>query len=318
MKISRVLVVGSLNIDMVLKIDRMPETGENLFARDFSMLPGGKGNNQAIACARLGLMVYMIGKIGDDDFGARLRMNLEQENVDFSFVTRQSLTHSGLAFIFIDQYGENRIIVAPGANMKLGVGDLENASQLFETCEFLILQLEVPHDVVKKAIQHAHDYGVKVILNPAPAQSFPVEILGENDFITPNQYEAEVLSGVRIRTLDDAVKAVKVLDERCAARKVITLGEKGALASDQKNRFLHLFPRQIDVQDTTAAGDAFNAGLAFGLSTGMDWISTLQLANNAGAIACTRVGAQSALPYMRDIKNFSSTHGEGEFRYVDL
>lgn len=315
---SRILIVGSLNIDMILKIDRMPETGENLFARQFTMLPGGKGNNQAIACARLGLMVYMVGKVGDDDFGARLRLNLEQENVDFNFVTKQALTHTGLAFIFIDTKGENRILVAPGANMKLSVDDLENASQLFKTCDYLILQLEVPHSVVKSAIQKAHENNVKVILNPAPAQPFPIEILTENDVITPNQYEAEVLSGVKIRSIEDAVQALKALDQRCPSRKVITLGEKGALASDSGNRCIHLVPRKIDIQDTTAAGDAFNAGLAYGLSKGLDWITTLQLANNAGAIACTRIGAQSALPYLRDIDSFYSTQGAGEIRYFDV
>jgi len=315
---SRILIVGSLNIDMVLKIDRMPETGENLFAREFSMFPGGKGNNQAIACARLGLMVYMVGKTGDDDFGVRLRLNLEQENVDFNFVTKQALTHTGLAFIFIDTKGENRILVAPGANMKLSVEDLDNASQLFKTCDYLILQLEVPHGVVKSAIQKAHENNVRVILNPAPAQPFSIEMLTEMDIITPNQYEAEVLSGVKIKTVEDAVHAIQVLDDRCPARKVITLGEKGALASDLKKRLIHLLPRTIDVQDTTAAGDAFNAGLAYGLSTGMDWIQTLKLANNAGAIACTRVGAQSALPYLRDIHNFYSVYGEGDIRSYDV
>ena len=314
---SRILIIGSLNIDMILKIDRMPETGENLFAKQFTMLPGGKGNNQSVACARLGLMVYMVGKTGDDDFGVRLRLNLEQENVDYNFVTKQALTHSGLAFIFIDAKGENRILVAPGANMKLSVDDIENASQLFKSCDYLILQLEVPHSVVKSAIQKAHENNVKVILNPAPAQPFPIEMLTESDIITPNQYEAEVLSGVKIRSVEDAIQALKALNRRCPSRKVITLGEKGALASDSDHRYLYLVPRKIDVQDTTAAGDAFNAGLAYGLSKGMEWVATLQLANNAGAIACTRIGAQSALPYLRDIDSFYAAQGAGEIRYFD-
>ncbi|MDI3542663.1 MAG: ribokinase [Candidatus Atribacteria bacterium] len=312
----KVLVVGSLNIDMILKIERMPEVGENLFVKEFSMLPGGKGNNQAVACARLGALVSMIGKVGDDEFGERLFANLAQENVDFAFVTRQALVHTGLAFIFVDEKGENRILVAPGANMKLSVGDLDSALELFKASDFLILQLEIPHEVVKRCIEYAHRFGVRVVLNPAPAQPFPIEILTANDIITPNKYEAEVLSGVKIRSLDDAIKAIQVLDERCPARKVITLGGEGALASYEGNQFVYLPAREVKVEDTTAAGDAFNGGLVVGIGMGKDWIGALKLANNAGAIACTKVGAQSALPHFRDVERLVEKIGEGEIKII--
>jgi len=312
----KVLVVGSLNIDMILKIERMPEVGENLFVKEFSMLPGGKGNNQAVACARLGALVSMIGKVGDDEFGERLFTNLAQENVDFAFVTRQVLVHTGLAFIFVDEKGENRILVAPGANMELSVTDLDNALELFKASDFLVLQLEIPHEVVKKCIEHAHRFGVRVVLNPAPAQPFPIEILTADDIITPNKYEAEVLSGVKIRSLNDAIKAIQVLDERCPARKVITLGGEGALASYEDNQFVYLPAREVKVEDTTAAGDAFNGGLVVGIGMGKDWIGALKLANNAGAIACTKVGAQSALPHFRDVERLVEKMGEGEVKII--
>jgi len=312
----KVLVVGSLNIDMVLEIERMPEVGENLFVEKFSMLPGGKGNNQAVACARLGALVSMIGKVGDDEFGERLLVNLEQENVDLAFVTRQPLVNTGLAFIFVDKRGENRLLVAPGANMELSVNDLDNALQLFKVNEFLILQLEIPQEVVKKCIEYAHRFGMRVVLNPAPAQPFPVEILTANDIITPNKYEAEVLSGVEIRSLSDAIKAIQILDRRCPARKVITLGGEGAVASYDEGRFVYLPAREIKVEDTTASGDAFNAGLLVGIGMGKDWIGALQLANNAAAIACTKVGAQSALPHLRDVERLIEKIGEGEVKII--
>jgi ribokinase len=315
---AKVLVIGSLNMDMVLRIERMPEVGENLFVREFSMFPGGKGNNQAIACARLGALVSMIGKVGDDDFGARLLLNLEQENVDYAFVTKQPLTHTGLAFIFIDERGENRILVAPGANMKLSVQDVENALELFKSCDFLLLQLEVPHEVVRRAIEVAHRFGIIVVLNPAPAQEFPIEILTASDIMTPNKYEAEVLSGVTITTLEDAVRALRVLRRRTRARTVITLGDQGAIASVDDTTCVYLPSRKVQVEDTTAAGDAFNAGLLVGIAQRKDWVSALKLANTAGAIACTRVGAQSALPSMRDLERFLEEHGEGEVEFLSV
>lgn len=314
---AKVLVIGSLNMDMVLKVERMPEAGENLFAKEFSMFPGGKGNNQAIACARLGAVVSMIGKVGDDDFGARLLLNLEQENVDYAFVTKQPLTHTGLAFIFIDERGENRILVAPGANMKLSVRDIDNAIELFKSCDFLLLQLEIPHEVVHRAIEVAHRFGMTVVLNPAPAQEFPIEILTANDIMTPNKYEAEVLSGVTITTLQDAMQALHVLRRRCRARTVITLGEMGTIASLGARKCVYLPPRKVQVEDTTAAGDAFNAGLLVGIAGGREWVDALKIANTAGAIACTKIGAQSALPYMRDLERFIAEHGEGEVEFLD-
>ena len=313
----RVLVIGSLNLDMVLKIDRMPESGENLFAKGFSMFPGGKGNNQAIACARLGAWVSMIGKVGDDEFGDRLLLNLEQENVDFNFVTRKPLTHTGLAFIFVDEKGENRILVAPGANMELSVEDIDGARELFKSTDFLLLQLEIPKEVVWKSIENAHRYGVRVVLNPAPAQPFPIEILSSDDIITPNKYEAEVLSGVKINSLQEAKEAIAVLERRCQARKVITLGEQGAIATYEDGKLVYLPPREIKVEDTTAAGDAFNAGLVMGIGMGKSWIEALKLANTAGAIACTMIGAQSALPHMRDIEKFIEKAGDGEVEIID-
>ena len=318
MERAKVLVIGSLNMDMVLRIERMPEVGENLFVREFSMFPGGKGNNQAIACARLGALVSMIGKVGDDDFGARLLLNLEQENVDYAFVTKQPLTHTGLAFIFIDEQGENRILVAPGANMKLSVQDVENALELFKSCDFLLLQLEVPHEVVRRAIEVAHRFGMIVVLNPAPAQEFPIEILTASDIMTPNKYEAEVLSGVTITTLEDAVRALRVLRRRTRARTVITLGDQGAIASVDDTTCVYLPSRKVQVEDTTAAGDAFNAGLLVGIAQRKDWVSALKLANTAGAIACTRVGAQSALPSMRDLERFLEEYGEGEVEFLSV
>ncbi|QPM67877.1 ribokinase [Atribacter laminatus] len=318
MFIPKILIVGSLNIDMIIKTNYMPKIGENILIQEFSMLQGGKGSNQAIACSRLGLEVYMVGKIGDDEFGNQIHANLKKEQINYRFVTKNTDSHTGLAFIFIDNKGENRILVAPGANMKLSVGDLSDVLPLFKICKYLLLQLEIPQKVVKSAIQMAHQIGLRTILNPAPAQHFEIETLSKEDILTPNQHEAEILSGIKINTIIDAIKAIQLLKKRCESRIVFTLGKMGAIASDSTNRIIHLLPRNVDVKDTTAAGDSFNAGLLYGLTQGKDWLEALMLANTAGAFACTKLGAHNSLPNINDINDFYNIHGKGNIIYYNV
>jgi ribokinase len=318
MFIPKILIVGSINIDMIIKTNFMPNIGENIIIQEFSMLQGGKGSNQAMACARFGLEVYMVGKIGNDEFGSQIYANLKKEKINYRFVTKNTDNHTGLAFILIDNKGENRILVAPGANMKLSVEDLSDVLPLFKMCKYLVLQLEIPQKVVKSAIQMAHQNGLITILNPAPAQHFEIEILSKEDILTPNQHEAEVLSGIKINTIIDAIRAIQLLKKRCESRIVFTLGKMGALACDSKNRIIHLLPRNVDVKDTTAAGDSFNAGLLYGLAQGKDWLEALMLANTAGALACTKFGAYNSLPNLSDINDFYNIHGKGNVIYFNV
>jgi len=300
---ARIAVVGSLNMDLVVRVPRMPIPGETLIGHDFHVIPGGKGANQAVAAARLGARVSMIGRVGDDDFGRAQRRNLAQEGIDVTHVSVDPEEATGIALITLDATGQNSIILAPGANMRLTVAHVEAAAQTIADAEILICQLESPLEVVTRAIELARAQGVRVILNPAPARPLDAALLRLVNYLIPNESETTLLTGIQVTDLPSAEAAAASLRERGVSTVILTLGEQGALLADAGG-IVHVTGYSVKVVDTTAAGDAFVGGFALALAEGQPLPEAVRFANAAGALAVTRLGAQPSLPTRREIEQF--------------
>ena len=304
---ARIAVVGSLNMDLVVRVPRMPVPGETLIGHDFHVIPGGKGANQAVAAARLGAQVTMIGRVGDDDFGRAQQRNLAQEGIDVTHVSVDPEEATGIALITLDAAGQNSIILAPGANMRLTVAHVEAAAQTIADAEILICQLESPLEVVTRAIELARAQGVRVILNPAPARPLDTDLLHLVDYLIPNESETTLLTGIQVTDLSSAEKAAANLRERGVSTVILTLGEQGALLANARG-MIHVPGYSVEVVDTTAAGDAFVGGFAVALAEGQPLPEAVRFANAAGALAVTRLGAQPSLPTRREIELFLAQH----------
>lgn len=304
---ARIAVVGSLNMDLVVRVPRMPVPGETLIGHDFHVIPGGKGANQAVAAARLGAQVTMIGRVGDDDFGRAQQRNLAQEGIDVTHVSVDPEEATGIALITLDAAGQNSIILAPGANMRLTVAHVEAAAQTIADAEILICQLESPLEVVTRAIELARAQGVRVILNPAPARPLDTALLHLVDYLIPNESETTLLTGIQVTDLSSAEKAAANLRERGVSTVILTLGEQGALLANARG-MIHVPGYSVEVVDTTAAGDAFVGGFAVALAEGQLLQEAVRFANAAGALAVTRLGAQPSLPTRREIELFLARH----------
>jgi len=290
-----VVVVGSLNIDLVVRTKALPRPGETIIASQLQAIPGGKGANQAVAAARLGAHVSLIGRVGADAYGEQLRQAISQEGVEVSGVLREEGTSTGLALIVVEDSGQNMIVVVSGANARLAPADINAAATVIAEHDVLLLQLETPMQTVARAAEVAHRHGLKTILNPSPACNLPDELWPLVDVLVANESEAGLLAGVPIRSQEDAERAAIDLARRGACAVVITLGKHGALAIDGAS--LSLLPAfDVPVVDTTAAGDAFVAGLAVALVEGRALADAVRWGNAAGALACTRMGAQPSLP----------------------
>ncbi len=290
-----VTVVGSLNMDLVARSPHIPQPGETIIGGELHTLPGGKGANQAVAAARLGAATAMVGKVGQDGFAAPLLKNLEAANIDHSFVQQDAASATGVALIVVDDAGENSIVVAPGANHQLSPADIAAAEAVITGAKVLLLQLEIPLESVTKAAQLAQANNVTVILNPAPAQELPAELLNAVDILTPNETETELLTGAPVNNQRDAEAAAAKLRDQGVAAVILTLGSKGALLIDgDQNILVPSF--SITPVDTTAAGDAFMGGLAVALAEGQSLPEALRWGNAAGALAATKLGAQPSLP----------------------
>jgi ribokinase len=300
MNTNRITVIGSSNTDMVVKADKFPQPGETLLGGKFFMNPGGKGANQAVAAARLGGNVTFIGKIGDDIFGKQSIQLLEQENIDCTNVFTDTLNPSGVALITLDAKGENSIVVASGSNATLSVEDIKKAITSIESSNIILMQLETPIETVEFAAQYGASKGIRVILNPAPATKLPSNLLKNLSIITPNETEAEILTGIKVQNTNDALKAAEILRKQGAEQIIITLGSAGAFVYDGKRHVL-IPSLKVTPVDTTAAGDVFNGALAVALSEGKDIFEAAEFANKAAAIAVTRLGAQSSIPYRKEI-----------------
>ena len=295
-----VVVVGSLNMDLVMRTPRVPVGGETLHGHEFSTLPGGKGANQAVACARLGAKVAMIGQVGNDGFGTTLRDGLAADGIDTSGVLQTSAVGTGVAMILVEDIGQNRIVLAAGANGALTPADIDAHAARIGGAAMLVLQLEVPMPVVQRAIGIAHAAGVPVLLNPGPASPLPEAVWSQIDILVPNESEATLLSGVEVSDATSAYAAAKVFRQRGVKCVLITLGANGVAVSDDAGE-RHLPAHVVKAVDTTAAGDTFIGGLSAGLVEGLAMDDAVALGQRASALCVTRHGAQPSIPYRREI-----------------
>lgn len=296
-----IVVFGSINMDLVARTPRLPDPGETIIGKAFQTFPGGKGANQAVACSRLGAKTYMVGRVGGDEFGEKLKDELGKAGVDHENVVVDTMTSSGVALIAVEDSAENTIIVIPGANGQVDDQDLKRLEAVLTKSEVLLLQLEIPLEMVMAAAKLAKENNVKVILDPAPAQILPEEIYPLLDIITPNETETELLVGFPLETKEDAAKAAKILMSRGASNVIIKMGSRGAFAlmGDQEESFE---PYQVTTVDTVAAGDAFNGALAVALSENLPVEKAIQWGMAGGALSVTKEGAQPAMPERKELK----------------
>jgi ribokinase len=298
-----ILVVGSINMDLVMRTSRVPHPGETMFGEDLRAIPGGKGANQAVAVARLGMPVLLAGRVGLDHFGQILLSGLADNGVDTSHVERDDTASSGTAFIFVEPGGENTIVVATGANGRFSSRSAEELIAVLDQVELVLLQLELPLESMARVIELALAAGKPIVLDAGPVCRKALPAFFRVDVLTPNEAEAEALSGLRVRDQDSALRAARALLERGPGAVVLKLGAKGALLASRKaTLFVPAYP--VRAVDTTAAGDAFSAALAVSLAEGKKLEEAVQVANAAGALAATKVGAQPSMPTRAELKAF--------------
>ena len=298
----KILVIGSINMDMVVRAPRMPAPGETVLGDGFTTNPGGKGANQAVGVSRLGGACRMVGLVGDDAFGATLRDRLESEGIDCAHVKHRSGVPTGVAMIVVDSNGENSIVVASGANHRLCPDDIFPLADLFEEASVVVLQLELPLPTVRAAIEKARRHKCKVILDPAPMPRCLPDELCKVDIFTPNVTEAEIFTGTKV--LEERIEKNVALDiiTRGADAAVLKLGSRGAMIVTADGHFYRIPAYKVSVVDTTAAGDAFTAALAVATAEGASIRDATVFANAAGALACTRLGAQAAMPTRSEVE----------------
>lgn len=298
---TKIIVIGSVNMDMVVKTSHIPQPGETVLGGAFFMNPGGKGANQAVAVARLGGDVAFISKIGDDIFGRQSAQLFEEEGVDTKGVMTDPSGPSGIALITVDEAGENSIVVAPGANAHLRPVDVERLLGHYRLANILLMQLEIPMPTVRFALEYARKRDMQVILNPAPANEEVANLFGLVDILTPNMSEAGVLSGIRVVDMDTARQAAERIQARGVKNVIITLGKDGAAVLEQDGSFSQVPSPAVETVDTTAAGDVLNGALAVALAEGKNLESAASFACRAASIAVTRMGSQSSIPFRREV-----------------
>lgn len=301
---NKVCVLGSMNMDLVLKVKDMPKIGETILSKSFQKIAGGKGANQAVAAKRCGSEVFMISKIGKDENGTELRNKLIDDNINVEYVFEDKTEPTGMALIMVNEGGNNSIIVNSGSNMTLNSSEIKSTENIIKDSDILISQFETPEEITLEAFKMAKNYDKITILNPAPAKKINDELLKYTDLIIPNETEAEVLTGVKVKNLDDAKKAGKVFLEKGVKFVIITLGENGAALIGED--FCDVIPAyKVNAIDTTAAGDSFIGGLSSKLDINNVERKTLKEAINFGnkvsSIAVQRKGAQPSIPYLNEV-----------------
>lgn len=299
MPLSRsICVIGSSNTDMVVKTEKLPVPGETVLGGQFLMNPGGKGANQAVAAARLGGQVTFVAKVGNDLFGQQAVQQFRREKINTEYVITDPDQPSGVALINVDAGGENCIAVAPGANGTLTPEDVEAA--LDTRPALVLLQLEIPLPTVEHVIRRSHEKGLRVVLNPAPAQALPADLLASLYLITPNETEAERLTGIRVTDPASAERAARQLRDQGVQNVIITLGAKGAyLLTDSVSKLIATQP--VTAVDTTAAGDCFNGALVVALAEDQPWEAAVPFACRAASLSVTRLGAQASMPFRTEL-----------------
>ncbi len=297
----KVLVIGSINMDLVVKTNRIPKEGETILGGDFSSFCGGKGMNQAVAASKFCSDMEFIGKVGDDIFGRQAIDNLIANNIKASTIGKDSQYPTGVALITVDQKGQNNIVVASGANQQLTVNDMRKYETSIINADYVLMQLEIPVLTVEYVVQLASAHGKKVILNPAPAKSLPPELLSQLYAITPNESEASLLTGIPVHNQYDAMQAAFSLHDQGVKNVIITLGAEGLVYYDG-HEFFKINGHSVNVLDTTAAGDTFNGVLVAELASGKNMLDALKVANAAAALSVTKLGAQTSAPNRNEIQ----------------
>jgi len=297
-----IVVVGSLNIDLVVTAPRHPEIGETIIGSEFHTFPGGKGANQSVAAARLGGSVNLVGRVGADAFGEMLIESIAANGVKGTHVQRDPASATGVALITVGAGGDNSIVAVQGANGRVTPEDVEQAESVFENASVLLLQFEIPMPAIEKAIQVARKHGVQVILNPAPACDIHSELLVGVDYLIPNRTELAFLTG-----MDSIDAGVDMLHDLGVKNLIVTLGEDGAILANAEKR-VHLPAFRVQAVDTTAAGDAFVGAFAVALNEGLALEQAVVWGNAAGALAATKPGAQPSLPTRAELAAFLQTH----------
>lgn len=299
----KILIVGSLNMDIVVKVDNMPKVGETVMGWDLCYIPGGKGANQACAVGKLSGNAAMLGKVGNDTFGETLLESLQQANVDIAGIENSEAT-TGTALIWVNSQGDNSIIVTAGANAECDLPYIETHRQAILDADIVIVQMEIPQEAVYGLIRLAKELGKTVILNPAPAPAdFPSALYPCIDYITPNETELEILSNMEVNTVGQIARAAETLLSKGVGKVVVTCGKLGAMLVDADG--WNLYPViDVPVTDTTAAGDSFNAGFAVALTEGKTEAGAIAFANKVATLVVTRPGAQSSIPTRAEVDSF--------------
>jgi ribokinase len=296
----RIVVIGSSNTDMVVKSKKIPAPGETILGGTFLMNPGGKGANQAVAAARLGGNVTFVTKTGNDLFGDQAKDLFDKEGINTRFIIKDLKNPSGIALISVDENGENCIVVAPGSNATLSAYDINDEAYGNDPSDVFLMQLEIPVSTVEFVAQKVAEKGNRVILNPAPARQLSDDLLRSLYVITPNEVEAELLTGIRVTDTASAERSAEKLHSKGAVNVIITMGAAGAfLLSGRTSKMIPVVPAKAI--DSTAAGDVFNGALAVAISEGKDLEEAVDFANHAASISVTRMGAQASAPYRDEI-----------------
>lgn len=298
-----ITVVGSFVMDMIGRVDEFPREGQTIIGKTLNTYPGGKGANQAVAAARLGGKVKMIGMVGNDGFGQTFKNLFMDEKIDISNVLTTDKDPTAVGLIQINNAGENKIVVIPGANYKYSISDLEKVKEEIRTSSLVMTQLELRHEVTFKLIDMCHELGVPLILNPAPAIKISKEYLEKVTYLTPNESELEILSGIKIRNMDDVKEAINILLSIGVKNVIATLGSKGAIIGNSEG-FKYVEGYKVDVVDTVGAGDSFNGALAYCIVKGYSIEDSVKYSNAVGALAVTKNGAIPSLPRKDEVDSF--------------
>lgn len=304
---NKVVVIGSYNTDLTIKTERIPRPGETIIGGVFSEGGGGKGANQAVAAVRAGASVSFIARVGNDALGTEGIQRLIEEHINTRFVYCDAAVSTGVAFIIVDERGENSIVVASGANALLSPADIEVAEDEIASAAVLLVQLESPLETVHAAIKKGHDNGAIVMLNPAPAQPLDTQLLREIDIITPNKVEAEMITGIKVTDEESMRSITKKFFAFGIKNVLITLGSRGVFAG-LPNAMKLIPPFTVHPLDSTGAGDVFSGSLAAFISEGMDIEKAATMANASASISVTRMGAQNSAPRRMEIENFIASY----------
>ena len=298
---SDIYIIGSSNTDMVIKSNSIPKPGETIIGGDFYSFQGGKGANQAVAASKLGGKVMFICKVGDDSLGNKSIKEYESHGINTEYICVEKDEHTGVALIMVDKEGENLISVASGANSKLKIKDIAFIEKKLKPNDLVLIQLEIPLEVVEFIISLCYRLRIKLILNPAPFQKIDDDYLKCIHTITPNMIEAESLTGIKVFDIDSSRVAAHKLIDKGIKNVFITMGNKGVFYITE-DREGHILPKKVKAIDSTAAGDTFNGALAAALSFGMKIYDSVEFANSAASISVTKMGAQDSIPYINELE----------------